>query len=37
LLTETMPSPGAATPTHGPAMVKLDGCSFEDSDATDST
>src|SRR5262245_17317073 len=32
-----MPSPGAATPTHGPLMVNFDGCPSGVSEATDST
>src|SRR3984893_791870 len=37
LLTDTMFSPGAAIPTHGPAIVNFDGWSSGVSEATDST
>src|SRR5271156_6362931 len=36
LLTETMFSPGAAIPTHGPAIVNFDGWSAGVSEPTDS-
>src|SRR5690349_3233822 len=37
LLTETMRSPGAATPSQGPAMVKSDGRPLAATDPADNT
>ena len=37
LPSETICSPGAAMPTHGPAMVKSDGWPSGVSEATDNT